>query len=121
MDNPETSSGVPAISRNESADKPLASPATPMVHFEVDDAKTTAGYANCCRLSGTPEELLIDFGFNPHPMGETTQRIELTQRIVTGWHTAKRLLHALQLTVQRHEAAFGTLEIDVQARARHAQ
>ena len=66
-----------------------------------------------------PEELLIDFGLNPQPMGiTTTQPVMLPQRIVVGWHTVKRLLHVLQLTVGRHEAAFGVLETDVQKRIR---
>ena len=77
-----------------------------------------AHYANCCRFSGTPEELLIDFGFNPQPTSTTTHPIVVTQRVVTGWHTAKRLLHVLQTTVKRHEAAFGVLETDVQKRVR---
>ena len=38
------------------------------------------------------------------------------QRIVTNYYTAKRMLHALNLTVQRHEQAFGVLETDVQKR-----
>jgi hypothetical protein len=67
-------------------------------------------------LSGTPEELLIDFGLNSQPTSLTTQPIEVSQRIVTGWHTAKRLLQVLQLTVERHEAAFGVLETDVRKR-----
>ena len=121
MDNPETNSGVPVMSPNESAAALLTPQPKQAMHFDVDDSRAMAGYANFCRLSGTPEVLLIDFGFNPHPIGEPTRPVELTQRIVTGWHTAKRLLHALQLTLQRHEAAFGTLETDVQARARHAQ
>jgi hypothetical protein len=120
MDNPETYSGVPTVGRNGSAYKPPASPTPPAAQVEVDDSKTTAHYANFCRLSGTPEELLIDFGLNPQPTGITTQPVVVTQRVVTGWHTAKRLLHVLQLAVERHEAAFGVLETDVQKRVRRA-
>ncbi len=121
MDNPDTNSSAPTLSRNEAAYSPPSPQAEQAVRFEVDDSKATAGYANSCRLLGTPEELLLDFGFNPHPFGEPTEPVEMTQRIVTGWHTAKRLLHALQLTIQRHEAAFGDLEIDVSRRARGSQ
>jgi hypothetical protein len=39
---------------------------------------------------------------------------------VTNYYTAKRLLHALQMTLQRHEATFGVLEIDVQKRVHPA-
>jgi hypothetical protein len=86
------------------------------VQVQIDDAKALANYANFCRVTGTPEELIIDFGLNPQPVGIPTQPIVITQRIVTNFFTAKRLLHALQLTVQRHEATFGVLETDVQKR-----
>lgn len=75
-------------------------------------------YSNFCRLSASPEELLIDFGLNPQPVGVPLQPVAVTQRIVTGWHTAKRLVQVLQMTVERHEAAFGVLETDVQKRVR---
>jgi hypothetical protein len=86
--------------------------------LQIDDTKVIACYANFCRVTGTPEELIIDFGLNPQPVGVPTQPISVTQRIITNFYTAKRMLHALQLTVQRHEATFGVLEIDVQRRVR---
>lgn len=85
---------------------------------EVDDSATTASYANFCRVTGTPEEVLLDFGLNAHPFGQSPEPIKLDQRIVVNYYTAKRMLAALQLTVQRHEAAFGILETDVQKRIR---
>jgi len=85
---------------------------------QIDDAKALASYANFCRVTGTPEELIIDFGLNPQPVGVPTQPIVITQRIITNFYTAKRMLHALQLTVQRHEQTFGVLETDVQKRVR---
>ena len=116
MEYPETSSGVPTEGRKLSDDTPPPTPAPDLAQFEVDASKTTSNYANFCRLSGTPEELLIDFGLNSQPTSLTTQPIAVSQRIVTGWHTAKRLLQVLQLTVERHEAAFGVLETDVRKR-----
>ena len=83
---------------------------------KVDDSHITASYANFCRVTGTPEELIIDFGLNPQPFGIPPDPVIVTQRIVTNYFTAKRMLHALQLTVQRHEATFGVLETDVQKR-----
>lgn len=88
--------------------------------IQIDDSKTSATYANFCRITGTPEELIIDFGLNPQPFGVPTEPIPITQRIVTNFYTAKRMLHALQLTVQRHEATFGVLETDVQRRVQPA-
>jgi hypothetical protein len=83
---------------------------------KVDDSKMIAMYANFCRVTGTPEELIIDFGLNPQPFGVPTEPVVVNQRIVTNFFTAKRMLHALQLTLQRHEQAFGVLETDVQKR-----
>lgn len=84
--------------------------------IQIDDSKATATYSNFCRVTGTPEELIIDFGLNPQPYGVPTQPIPVTQRIVMNLFTAKRTLHALQMTIERHEAAFGVLETDVQRR-----
>ena len=84
----------------------------------MDDSQALACYANFCRVTGTPEELLIDFGLSTQTFGVPTQPIVVTQRIVTNLYTAKRLLDVLQLTLQRHEATFGALETDVQMRAR---
>jgi hypothetical protein len=88
------------------------------VHVEIDDSKVMASYANFCRVTGTPEELIIDFGVNSQPFGVPTAPIPVSQRIITNYFTAKRMLYALQLSVQRHEAAFGVLETDVQKRVR---
>jgi hypothetical protein len=97
------------------------SPSQPQAaKLEIDDSKVIACYANFCRITGTPEELVIDFGLNPQPVGTPSEPIAVTQRVVTNLYTAKRLLQVLQLTIQRHEAAFGALETDIQKRARRA-
>ena len=93
-----------------------AQPQAQQQGVRVDDSKLIAMYANFCRVTGTPEELIIDFGLNPQPFGVPSEPVVVNQRIVTNFYTAKRMLHALQLTVQRHEQAFGVLETDVQKR-----
>ncbi len=100
----------------QTAPQTPAQPQRPPV--EIDDSKVMALYANFCRVTGTPEELIIDFGLNPQPFGIPAHPIPVTQRIITNFYTAKRMLHALQLTIQRHEATFGVLETDVQKRVR---
>jgi hypothetical protein len=89
-----------------------------MIQVEVDDAHVTASYANFCRVTGSPEELIIDFGLNPQPVGMPKNPIAVTQRCIVNYYTAKRLLHALSLSVQRHEAVFGVLETDIQKRVK---
>lgn len=98
------------------AETPSASAPAPRMQVRVDDSKVTAAYSNFCRVTGTPEELIVDFGLNPQPYGVPTEPVAVSQRIVTNYYTAKRLAHALQMTIQRHEAAFGVLETDVQKR-----
>ena len=88
--------------------------------LEIDDSNAIACYVNFCRVTGTPEELVVDFGLNPQPVGTPTEPIVVTQRIVTNFYTAKRLLQVLQLTIQRHEATFGAIETDIQRRVRRA-
>jgi hypothetical protein len=100
------------------AGPPAAEQVRPQIQINDDEASST--YANFCRVTGTPEELIIDFGLNAQPFGTPTEPIAVTHRIVTNYYTAKRLLHALAMSVQRHEQAFGVLETDVQKRASRA-
>lgn len=89
--------------------------------IKVDDTNVSAGYANFCRVSSTPEELILDLGLNPHPYGAGETTVRVSQRIILNHFTAKRLLSALSLALQRHEQAFGVLETDVRKRVRQQQ
>lgn len=91
------------------------------VQVHVDDSHALANYANFCRVTGSPEELIVDFGLNPQPVGVPKDPIHVTQRVIMNFYTAKRLLAALQMSVQRHEAVFGVLETDIQKRLRIQQ
>ena len=93
-----------------------AEPAQQRAPLKFDDSNVVASYANFCRVTGTPEELIVDFGLNNQPMGVPTEEIPISQRIILNFFTAKRLLGALSMSIQRHEAAFGVLETDVQKR-----
>ena len=86
------------------------------VQVPVDESHIAAAYANFCRVTGTPEELIVDFGLNKQVAGTTPETIQLNQRIIANFFTAKRLAAALIMAVQRHEQAFGMLETDVQKR-----
>lgn len=86
------------------------------VRLELDDAGVDALYANLCRVSSTPEEVILDLAVNPNPMGGVDQKLRISQRVILNHYTAKRLAALLGATVQRHEQAFGPLEIDVRKR-----
>jgi len=83
----------------------------------VDESQAHAAYANFARVTATPEEVIVDFGLNPQPFAMGRQEIKVSQRLIMNFYTAKRLLGALQMTIQRHEAAFGVIELDVRRRA----
>jgi hypothetical protein len=106
MSMPSMSDGVPAAAPQQPA------------QFQINDSKAQAIYTNFCRVTGTPEELIIDFGLNSQPYGTPTEPIMITQRVITNYFTAKRLLQVLQMTLERHESAFGALETDVQRRVK---
>lgn len=86
--------------------------------IEIDASQAAPSYANFCRVTGTPEEVILDFGLNPNPVGVPAKAIQIDQRIVMNFYTAKRLLSALELTIKRHEETFGELELDVQKRVK---
>jgi hypothetical protein len=88
------------------------------IQFNVDTSQINTTYTNWYRVTGTPEELILDFGLNPEMGQVPTEAIKLTQRLVMNFWTAKRLLSALHFAVQRHESFFGALEVDVQRRLR---
>lgn len=84
----------------------------------VNDDAASAGYANFCRVSSTPEELILDLGLNPTPYATGKVDVNVTQRIILNHYTAKRLWSALSMALQRHEQAFGVLETDVRKRVK---
>ncbi len=88
------------------------------MQVQVDDSRALTTYANFFRVAAMPEELILDFGLNPQPAGVPGRPISVNLRVVLNYYTTKRMLHALQLAIQRHEAAFGVLETDVQKRVK---
>ena len=61
---------TPPKETSKAAEEPQSEPqAQERREVKVDDAGILATYANFCRVTGTPEELIIDFGLNPQPVG----------------------------------------------------
>jgi len=85
----------------------------------VDVSEATVTYSNFSRVTGTPEELIIDFGLNDQGTATPKGPIKAQQRIVLSYYTAKRLWASLEIGLDRHEELFGELEIDVQKRMRN--
>lgn len=113
----EEETAVEETTAQETAQDAPAAPAAPQrVAVQVDDSGASCSYANFCRVTGSPEELIIDFALNPQPMGVPSEAIDIDQRVVMNYYTAKRMLAALQMSIQRHEAVFGVLETDINKR-----
>ncbi|VTS06128.1 DUF3467 domain-containing protein [Tuwongella immobilis] len=93
-------------------------PGTQMqVPIDADEMQTA--YTNFFRVTGTFEELVLDFGLHTQMMTASgPEAVHLSQRLVMSFYTAKRLLNALQWAVSRHENNFGVLETDPQKRLR---
>ena len=67
----------------ESPEPPAAAaPAQQTQEVVVDDGGANAGYANFCRVSSTPEELILDLGLNPTPYATGKVDVKVTQRII---------------------------------------
>ena len=85
--------------------------------LRLDETLLQSTYTNFVRVTGTAEEVILDVGLNKEqPQRGEQPQIEITQRIVVSFYTAKRLLNAIRMSVLRHEANFGTLETDVHRR-----
>jgi hypothetical protein len=89
-----------------------------MPQFTVDTTGLSTAYANFCRVTGTPEELVLDFGLNTQMQPVPGEPVKLTHRLVMNYFWAKRLLGALHMAVQEHERVYGVLETDIQKRMR---
>ena len=97
-----------------------SNPAAPgQMQVPIDPSEMTTAYSNFFRVTGTFEELVLDFGLHTQMMTPTgPDPVHLTQRLVLSFYTAKRLLNALQWAINRHENNFGVLETDPQKRLR---
>ncbi len=89
----------------------------------IDERSMAVTYANFFRTNGTPEEVMIDFGINAAntAAGQPNQPdvvVQVSQRVVLNYYSAKRLALTLGQMIRRHEDQFGELELDVAKRAK---
>ena len=81
------------------------------------DASAHATYSNLCRVTGTPEEVIMDFALNPNAFGAVVDEpMKIDHRIVMGYEAAKRTALVLLQTIKRHEENFGEIELDPRRR-----
>ncbi|HYV37337.1 MAG TPA: DUF3467 domain-containing protein [Gemmataceae bacterium] len=103
---------------------PLQDPAAAAAQqpqFPTDYSQLSTVYTNFCRVSVTPEELVLDFGLNTQMVPNPTETIKLSHRVVMNFYTAKRLMNALLGVVSQFENTYGVVELDFNRRARNVQ
>lgn len=86
--------------------------------FPTDSSQLSTIYTNFCRVSITPEELVLDFGLNTQLTPTANEPVRLSHRVVMNFFTAKRLMSALLSVINQYENTYGALELDFQRRVR---
>jgi hypothetical protein len=104
---------------DETRTDPQPAPAQAAPQFPTDYSSLSTIYTNFCRVSVTPEELVLDFGLNTQMAPNPAEAIKLTHRVVMNFFTAKRLMNALIGVVSQYENTYGALELDFQRRIRN--
>lgn len=88
------------------------------VQQRINTDKTEITYANFVRGTLTPEEIILDVGFNSNAFGVKVldEDILVHNRIIFSPSAAKRLLFLLNDMLGRHEQNFGPIEVDFRRR-----
>ncbi|MDP6544511.1 MAG: DUF3467 domain-containing protein [Phycisphaerae bacterium] len=93
------------------------------VRMDQRDVKTS--YANAFNTHGLINEVILDFGLNtpvpPQPDQPPEIMLQITDRIILNYYSAKRLALTLGQLVRRHEERFGELELDDSKRVKSDQ
>jgi hypothetical protein len=100
---------------NESIETISAS-ADKQMQLQIDDSNVPTSYSSTVRVSGTAEEINVDFAGSIRSTGPQAATLKIDQRVILNPWAAKRLAVALGQAVQRYEQTYGTLELDPRKR-----
>lgn len=85
--------------------------AKPAVRWDASGIRSV--YANVCNVTGTREEVVLDFGIHHGwEQGGTGARIQLSSRVVLSPYACKRLAAMLEAVTREYEARYGSLAIE---------
>ena len=102
------------------ADQPNAQ--AQQMQVPISDADMESIYVNFFRVTGNPDEVLLDLGMYSQVISPAgPEAINLGHRLIMNFVTAKKLAEVLRVVVARHEQAFGVVEIDPNRRLRTQQ
>jgi len=104
------------MSTESAENRPL--PTGAMVQPTIEPGDLEPIYTNFARVTGSPEELILDFGLNTAPVGDPASPVpvKIDQRLVMNYYTAMRLWYTLGQSLKRHETNFGKIEVDIAKR-----
>ncbi|MSR30093.1 MAG: DUF3467 domain-containing protein [Gemmataceae bacterium] len=106
------------MAEKKPAGQPEDAPTTQQTEVIFSEKNLHSAYANFARVTATPEEVIIDLALNSNPFATGRQEISIDQRLIMNFFTAKRLFTTLGMTLQKHEEAFGVIELDPRRRVR---
>lgn len=86
------------------------------VRLGIDESSVETYYSSITRISGTAEEILVDFSQGIRPTGQNAAVLKVDARVTLSPWAAKRLALALGQTIQRYEQSYGVLEVDPRKR-----
>lgn len=86
-------------------------PAQQQVQLDETGVKTC--YSNFCYTAGTREGVLFGFGIHDWQPGRP---VKVDAKVEMSYFNSKRLLTTLNQIVERHEKAFGEVEVDMNKR-----
>jgi len=110
------------VSDQPTAPTPAAAPAQAnqqQIQVPINDAEMDSLYVNFFRVTGNPDEVLLDLGMYSQVIGAAgPEPVNLSHRLIMNFVTAKKLAEVLRVVVARHEQAFGVVEVDPNRRLR---
>ena len=119
--NPEPAQDAPETAPAAAPQGEEAQRQTVRIRMDQRDLKTS--YANAFNTHGLVNEVILDFGLNmpvpPQPDQTPEIVLQITDRIILNYYSAKRLALTLGQLVRRHEERFGELELDDSKRVRN--
>ncbi len=94
-------------------------PTNQPAQLPIKDADMESLYVNFFRVTGNPDEVLLDLGmYSQVTMPTGPEPVELSHRLIMNFVTAKKLAEVMRVIVARHEQAFGAVEVDANRRLR---
>lgn len=92
------------------------------VAVRVDERAMATVYSNVVLSHASEEEVMLDFGVKgvapPQDRNQPEVVLQITNRVVLNYFSAKRLAMALSQLIRRYEDQFGEIELDASKRRR---